>query len=52
MDKEVDFMMVFVVQHLNLRGEIHDLVSFRDFYEARSWASLNLLGWHVKEVRL
>jgi len=45
-------MIIFVVQQINLRGEIHDLVSFPDFYEARSWASRNLLGWHVKEVRL
>lgn len=45
-------MIVSIVQHINLRGEIHDLVCFLDFYEAREWASKNLLGWHVKEVRL
>ena len=35
--------------YINLRGEIHDLVVFLDFYEAREWASKNLMGWHVKE---
>lgn len=41
--------LVFIVQNLNLRGECQDVAVFWDFYEAREWASKNLLGWNVKE---
>lgn len=44
--------MIYVVQTYDASGGIRDLVSFHDFYEARRWAYINLLTWHVKEVQL